>query len=77
MTKITGLKVRDIRFPTSQWLDGSDAMNPDPDYSAAYCVLETDTPGLEGVSEATLNAYGLTRPFPGAAEADHVQLHGG
>lgn len=37
----------------------------------------SDTPGLEGVSEATLNAYGLTRPFPGAAEADHVQLHGG
>jgi peptidoglycan hydrolase CwlO-like protein len=37
----------------------------------------SDTPGLEGVPEATLNAYGLTRPFPGAAEADHVQLHGG
>jgi peptidoglycan hydrolase CwlO-like protein len=36
----------------------------------------SDTPGLEGVPEATLNAYGLTRPFPGAAEADHVQLHG-
>lgn len=36
----------------------------------------SDTPGLEGVAEATLNAYGLTRPFPGAAEADHVQLHG-
>ncbi|MCW3038410.1 MAG: hypothetical protein JWM31_315 [Solirubrobacterales bacterium] len=37
----------------------------------------SDTPGLEGVPEATLNAYGLTRPFAGAAEADHVQLHGG
>jgi peptidoglycan hydrolase CwlO-like protein len=36
----------------------------------------SDTPGLEGVPEGTLNAYGLTRPFPGAAEADHVQLHG-
>jgi hypothetical protein len=36
----------------------------------------SDTPGLEGVPEATLNAYGLTRPFAGAAEADHVQLHG-
>ena len=35
----------------------------------------SDTPGLEGVPEATLNAYGLTRPFAGAAEADHVQLH--
>lgn len=40
--KITDLHVRDIRFPTSQDLSGSDAMNPDPDYSAAYVVLETD-----------------------------------
>jgi L-fuconate dehydratase len=31
----------DIRFPTSQQLDGSDAMNPDPDYSAAYVILKT------------------------------------
>ncbi len=48
MTRIVSLRVEDIRFPTSQFLDGSDAMNPDPDYSAAYVVLETDTPGLEG-----------------------------
>ena len=34
--KITSLEIRDIRFPTSDNLDGSDAMNPDPDYSAAY-----------------------------------------
>jgi len=40
--KITGLRTYDLRFPTSQSLDGSDAMNPDPDYSAAYVVLETD-----------------------------------
>ena len=46
--KITDVVARDIRFPTSQNLDGSDAMNPDPDYSAAYVVLETDAPGLEG-----------------------------
>lgn len=46
---ITNLTVRDIRFPTSRSLDGSDAMNPDPDYSAAYVVLHTDSPaGLEG-----------------------------
>ena len=44
MTQITGLKTFDLRFPTSQSLDGSDAMNPDPDYSAAYVVLETDGP---------------------------------
>jgi len=48
MTTITDLRVVDVRFPTSQHLDGSDAMNPDPDYSAAYVVLETDQPGLEG-----------------------------
>jgi peptidoglycan hydrolase CwlO-like protein len=36
----------------------------------------SDTPGVEGVSEATLEQYGLTRPFAGAAEADHVQLFG-
>ncbi len=38
----------DIRFPTSRSLDGSDAMNPDPDYSAAYVILRTSEPGLEG-----------------------------
>lgn len=42
MTKITQITTRDLRFPTSESLDGSDAMNPDPDYSAAYVVLETD-----------------------------------
>ncbi len=48
MTRITGLRSLDIRFPTSRGLDGSDAMNPDPDYSAAYAVLQTDDPALEG-----------------------------
>ncbi|CAN7144935.1 L-fuconate dehydratase [Devosia sp. LjRoot16] len=47
MTRITGLRTYDLRFPTSASLDGSDAMNPDPDYSAAYVVLETDG-ALEG-----------------------------
>ena len=45
---IVDLAIEDIRFPTSQLLDGSDAMNPDPDYSAAYVVLKTSQPGLEG-----------------------------
>lgn len=40
---ITDMEVLDIRFPTSQQLDGSDAMNPDPDYSAAYVILKTDS----------------------------------
>ncbi|WP_163264044.1 L-fuconate dehydratase [Chelativorans alearense] len=48
MPRITDLSTHDLRFPTSQSLDGSDAMNPDPDYSAAYVVLTTDIPGLEG-----------------------------
>lgn len=41
-TRITALRTHDVRFPTSWGLDGSDAMNPDPDYSAAYVVVETD-----------------------------------
>ena len=48
-TTITRVSVRDIRFPTSRQLDGSDAMNPNPDYSASYVVLHTDHPSsLEG-----------------------------
>ena len=48
-TVITALDIKDIRFPTSRYLDGSDAMNPDPDYSAAYVILKTNrTDGLEG-----------------------------
>jgi L-fuconate dehydratase len=47
--RIVALDTHDIRFPTSRELDGSDAMNPDPDYSAAYVVLRTDAPdGHEG-----------------------------
>ena len=45
---ITRLEVRDIRFPTSDQLDGSDAIHVDPDYSCAYVTLFTDQPGLEG-----------------------------
>ncbi len=46
--KIVDLVVHDVRFPTSEFLDGSDAMNPDPDYSAAYVELRTDDPELTG-----------------------------
>src|SRR6266511_3262536 len=42
MSVFTSLDTYDVRFPTSRELDGSDAMNPDPDYSAAYVVLRTD-----------------------------------
>ncbi len=44
---ITNVRVIDLRFPTSREQIGSDAVNKDPDYSAAYCILETDTP-VEG-----------------------------
>jgi L-fuconate dehydratase len=47
--RVIALDTYDIRFPTSRELDGSDAMNPDPDYSAAYVVLRTDAAdGHEG-----------------------------
>lgn len=45
---ITAFDTYDLRFPTSEHLDGSDAMNPDPDYSAAYVVLHTNADGLRG-----------------------------
>ncbi len=48
--KITGFEVFDVRFPTSKMLDGSDAMNPDPDYSGACLKLETNQSGFTGNS---------------------------
>ena len=48
MTIIRAAAVIDLRFPTSRTLDGSDAMNPDPDYSAAYLELSTSDPDLTG-----------------------------
>ena len=49
MSTITAARTLDIRFPTSIFLDGSDAMNPDPDYSAAYLQFTTDSDdGLSG-----------------------------
>ena len=49
--KITGARAIDLRFPTSSEAIGSDAVNKDPDYSAAYCILETNT---------DLRGYGIT-----------------
>jgi L-fuconate dehydratase len=46
--RIVALDCHDVRFPTSLEHDGSDAMNPDPDYSAAYAILRTDRDDLEG-----------------------------
>ena len=52
MPTIARVEVVDVRFPTSLTADGSDAMNSDGDYSAAYVILTTDDPALSG--------YGLT-----------------
>jgi L-fuconate dehydratase len=47
--RFVSLQTWDLRFPTSRELDGSDAMNPDPDYSAAYVVIRTDAgDGIDG-----------------------------
>lgn len=48
MTTITSVDVVDVRFPTSLSADGSDAMNKDGDYSAAYVILNTDDPTVRG-----------------------------
>ncbi|MDQ0278699.1 L-fuconate dehydratase [Arthrobacter silviterrae] len=49
MSTVIAVETSDVRFPTSRELDGSDAMNPDPDYSAAYVRVVTDSEdGLEG-----------------------------
>ena len=43
--KIRDIQTADVRFPTSRTLAGSDAMHPDPDYSAAYAIVQLDDPG--------------------------------
>ncbi|CAN3977611.1 enolase C-terminal domain-like protein [Kitasatospora purpeofusca] len=72
--RITALDVLDVRFPTSEHLDGSDAMNPEPDYSAAYVVLRTDAAdGLEGHALAFTTGRGNdVQAAAVAALAPHV-----
>ncbi len=55
--KITSIEIEDVRFPTSLTADGSDAMNKDGDYSAAYVVLRTDGRAPDGTP---LAGFGLT-----------------
>ncbi|MBD8079374.1 enolase C-terminal domain-like protein [Cellulosimicrobium arenosum] len=57
MARITSITVEDVRFPTSLTADGSDAMNKDADYSAAYVVVRTDATDSLG---EPLAGYGLT-----------------
>ena len=62
MTTILGFETYDVRFPTSRMLDGSDAMNPDPDYSAAALILRTDAPDGAGRARACRSpSAGATR----------------
>ena len=82
MTTITGFDTFDVRFPTSKQLDGSDAMNPSPDYSAAYLVIKTDSPyGLAGHSfvftigrgnDIELAAVRALEPFLAGRDLDAV-----
>jgi L-fuconate dehydratase len=80
---ITRLSVLDIRFPTSVELDGSDAINLAPDYSAAYVVLETDAgDGIEGHgftfttgrgNELCVAGVRSLAPFVVGARLEHIE----
>ena len=75
-TRILRATVRDIRFPTSRTLDGSDAMSADPDYSCAYVILDTDHPsGLAGHGLTFTTGRG-TELCVAAAELLAVQVVG-
>src|SRR5260370_1671404 len=73
-TRILRASAHDIRFPTSLTLDGSDAMNRAPDYSAAYVILETDHPRRLAGHVLTFTSGRGTQPCLEAIEllADHV-----
>ncbi|HUC56777.1 MAG TPA: enolase C-terminal domain-like protein [Streptosporangiaceae bacterium] len=80
--RITGFETFDVRFPTSRQLDGSDAMNPNPDYSSAYLIVRTDSAdGLAGYSyvftigrgnDIQLKAVQDLEPFLAGRELDSV-----
>ena len=82
MGTIRELEVIDVRFPTSRTLDGSDAMNPDPDYSAAYVIVRDDaSDGLEGHgltftigrgTEVVVAAVDALRPLVVGRETDEL-----
>jgi L-fuconate dehydratase len=71
--KIVSLNVRDIRFPTSLSLDGSDAMHQSPDYSCAYVVLGTDSPeGLQGCGLTFTNGRGTEIVVAAVRALEHL-----
>jgi L-fuconate dehydratase len=71
--RITSLRVRDIRFPTSRWLDGSDAMHRAPDYSCAYVTLNTDSDEqLQGCGLAFTNGNGTEVVVAAVRALEHL-----
>jgi L-fuconate dehydratase len=73
VTRIVALDARDIRFPTSASLDGSDAMHPSPDYSCAYVVLHTDSSdGLEGHGLTFTNGRGTEVVVAAVRALEHI-----
>jgi L-fuconate dehydratase len=72
MGLITAIDIVDVRFPTSRDLDGSDAMNPDPDYSAAYVTLRTDDGGSDGSGDGYGLVFTIGRGNDVAAAAVHA-----
>jgi L-fuconate dehydratase len=71
--RITSLRVRDIRFPTSRWLDGSDAMHRAPDYSCAYVTLNTDSgEQLQGCGLAFTNGNGTEVVVAAVRALEHL-----
>src|ERR1019366_10224249 len=71
--RIVSLDVRDIRFPTSLELDGSDAMHRSPDYSCAYVVLHTDSPdGLDGCGLTFTNGRGTEIVVAAVRALEHL-----
>lgn len=71
--RITSLQVRDIRFPTSRWLDGSDAMHRTPDYSCAYVTLGTDSSEqLQGCGLAFTNGNGTEVVVAAVRALEHL-----
>ena len=71
--KIVSLEVRDIRFPTSLSLDGSDAMHQSPDYSCAYVVLGTDSPErLQGCGLTFTNGRGTEIVVAAVRALEHL-----
>jgi L-fuconate dehydratase len=71
--RITSLQARDIRFPTSLSLDGSDAMHRSPDYSCAYVVLRTDSgAGIEGCGLTFTNGAGTEVVVAAVRALEHL-----